>query len=137
MIPKYGEPVYKVLSQILGLNFKTQVKRSGVEFKTIYKLIDLVSGKEDYLLVLNDTNIRFQSPESFIEEFILFLRNSIKEINQRIDAVHESLQQPFYDKKKAFEEDEYLGVCGSRQMTLLEKFYEFRNKNKNAQSPDR
>tara|TARA_B110000902_G_scaffold187420_1_gene212050 strand:- start:343 stop:483 length:141 start_codon:yes stop_codon:yes gene_type:complete len=41
MIPDYGEKIYEILSKLVGLKFKAQIKDSGIEFKKIYIILDL------------------------------------------------------------------------------------------------
>ena len=48
MIPDYGEKTNKILSELIGLKFKAQIKDSGIEFKKIYRITDLDTNAEYY-----------------------------------------------------------------------------------------
>jgi len=58
MIPDYGENIYKILSKIVKLNFKAQIKDSGIILKKIYIMKDLETDIENYLLITDDKSKR-------------------------------------------------------------------------------
>ncbi|MCP9611371.1 hypothetical protein [Coprobacter tertius] len=127
MIPDYGEKVYTILSDLTGLKFKAQLKGSGIEFKSIYKMQNLVGGSESYLLFLDDTSIWFRDRDGFINEFITFLAKSLEDLNARFEEINYRLaRKPFADEYAIYEENEYIGVCGAKRQTLLQKMREFK-----------
>ena len=132
MIPDYGENTYKILNKIIKINFKAQIKDSGIELKKLYKMTDLESGKEDYLLVTNGNSIRFVDEPDFIQKFIMFLKSNIADFNQQYKDLRERANEAVVDETAIFMEDEYIGFCGNKQLTLLNKMREFRGKNKNV-----
>jgi len=126
MIPDYGENTYKILNKIIKINFKAQIKDSGIELKKLYKMTDLESGKEDYLLVTNGNSIRFVDEPDFIQKFIMFLKSNIADFNQQYKDLRERANEAVVDETAIFMEDEYIGFCGNKQLTLLNKMREFR-----------
>ncbi|EQB90578.1 hypothetical protein [Elizabethkingia anophelis] len=70
---------YSILSEILKLKFNKQLKDSGIEFHNIYRVTNLGNGKENYLLTVNDVEIRFVTPRDFILHFIRFLCSNIEQ----------------------------------------------------------
>ncbi len=132
MIPDYGGNTYKILNKIIKINFKAQIKDSGIELKKLYKMTDLESGKEDYLLVTNGNSIRFVDEHDFIQKFIMFLKSNIADFNQQYKDLRERANEAVVDETAIFMEDEYIGFCGNKQWTLLNKMREFRGKNINV-----
>jgi len=43
MILDYGQDVYEKLNEITGLKFKSQIKDSGIVFKQIFEMTNLIS----------------------------------------------------------------------------------------------
>jgi len=95
-------------------------------------MTDLESGKEDYLLVTNGNSIRFVDEPDFIQKFIMFLKSNIADFNQQYKDLRERANEAVVDETAIFMEDEYIGFCGNKQLTLLNKMREFRGKNKNV-----
>ena len=77
------ESVYSILSRIVKLKFHKQLKDSGIDFKQIYKMTNLSTGKENYLLGLNNDQIRFTDTDNFIFHFSNYLISSIKYLHDR------------------------------------------------------
>ena len=128
MIPNYGETTYRILSKIVGLNFKAHIKISGIELKRIYKMTNLESGEETYLLVADNKSIRFKDKASFIQEFIMFLKANIVQFNEQFEELRRRETEAIVDSNAIYQEDEYIGYYGHNQLDLLNKMREFREK---------
>ena len=126
IIPDYGENVYNIVSDIVGLKFKAQIKGSGIALKGIYKILNLENQNEYYLLRINDTSICFTNQEDFINEFISLLKINLEDLNSQYQDLNERrATEGFVDEYAIFLENEYIGVCGSKQETLLKKMRQF------------
>lgn len=126
MIPKYGEEIYKKVSEITGLKFKSQIKDSGIVFKQIFEMKNLVSGKGNYLIFTNSESIWFDDREDFIQKFIIHIKKSINQLNADYESLEKQQNQAIVDENMIFLENERIGHCGSKQLKLLNKMREFR-----------
>jgi len=70
MIPDYGEKTNKILSELIRLKFKAQIKDSRIEFNKIYRIIDLDTNAEYYSLIINREQIHFKDKAEFSKVFI-------------------------------------------------------------------
>ena len=138
MIPDYGQEVYEKVSQVTGLKFKSQMKGSGIVFKQIFEMTDLISEKRNYLIFTNSDSIWFTDKNDFIQKFIIWIKKSIDQLNADYQEVLERQNQAVVDENWIFLENERIGYTGEKQLKLLNKMREFRteipdvNKNKNV-----
>lgn len=51
------EKIYEKLISILNVKFKVQQKGTEIYFKNFYRMKNLISHKEDYLLILNEKKV--------------------------------------------------------------------------------
>src|SRR5690606_28922395 len=121
MIPHYGEKIYEILSKLIGLKFKAQIKDSGIIFKKIYRITDLESKEEHYSLITNGGLINFGNKEEFIKKFISFLENNISEFDRRFEELQKISTQRWIDENQIYMEHEEIGHYGSKQSILLTK----------------
>lgn len=126
MIPDYGEDVYEKLSEIIGLKFKSQLKNSGIALKQIHEFVDLISNERFYLLTTNSDSIKFANKDEFIQKFILLIKRSINKLNTDYQDLQKHYDLPVVDENLIFLENERIGYCGERQLTLLNKMRDFR-----------
>lgn len=70
MIPDYGEKTNKILSELIRLKFKAQIKDSRIEFNKINRIIDLDTNAEYYSLIINREQIHFKDKAEFSKVFI-------------------------------------------------------------------
>ncbi|WP_258101055.1 hypothetical protein [Marinoscillum pacificum] len=137
------EKIYEILSGILKLKFKTQIKGSGIQFTEIHKMINLQNQKEEHLLFLDNTVIRFRDNKEFISKFCEHLKENIKEFNREYEELREQEQNSmFVDKQYIWYRDEHISHCGHKQLALLDKMREFLNnireqEEKSKQNPKR
>ena len=73
MADKKLESVYSILSKIANLKFYSEFKDSGLEFERIYSMTNLSTGKENYLLIVNNIEIKFVTQRDFVFHFLRFL----------------------------------------------------------------
>lgn len=125
MTPDYGEDVYLALSKIVTLKFKSQINNSGITFKEISKMIDLLTKEESYLLITNKGIIRFSNQQEFIQKFINLIRKSLSELNDEYEELQKQGQQVFVDENWLFNEHERVGLEGEKQVKLLKKMQSF------------
>lgn len=121
MFEDYGENIYNILSNVVNLNFKAQIKNSGIAFKRFFKIIDLESNKEFFQLTINDENILFMNQQDFLKEFISFLEKSIEDLETQFDLLKEESKGRFIDKNAIFMENETIGLYSNKQSKLLDK----------------
>ena len=126
MIPDYGQEVYEKISQITGLKFKSQMKGSGIVFKQIFEMNNLISNEKNYLLFTNSNSIWFTDKNDFIQRFIIWIKKSIDQLNLDYQAVLERQNQAIVDENWIFLENERIGFTGEKQLKLLNKIREFR-----------
>lgn len=122
------ESVYIILSKILKLKFHIELKDSGISFNQIYKMLNLVTGKECYLLQLNESEIRFVTTRDFVIHFSIYLQNNIeklvKEYNRLINIEHKDYTDDIAIEMKYKE----LDFKKMKQSELLDKMIEFKNR---------
>ncbi len=129
MIPNYGENIYLILTKIVKLNFKAQIKDSGIELKNIYHMTDLESKVEYYLLITNGESIVFKGQSDFIKNFILYLESNLTDFDNQFEDLQKRANEFVTDENAIFIEHEYIGSCGYKQSKLLEKIRKFEKKN--------
>jgi len=127
MYSDYGETTYLILSKIVKLNFKAQIKNSGIEFRNIYRITDLESNFEYYSLITNGDPINFKNQSDFIKEFILFLEKNITYFNNQFEQLQKTANDRFVDKNAVFTEHEHIGNCDYKQSQILKKMKQFEN----------
>jgi hypothetical protein len=126
MIDNYGEKVYDILSDIIDLKFKSQIKGSGIKFEEIHKMINLQNLKEEYVLFLDSRVIRFKDTKEFIQKFCGHLKQNLKEFNEEYRQLRQSEQSDmFVDKQHIWYRDEHISHCSNKQLVLLDKMREF------------
>lgn len=125
MIPDYGEKTYEILSELIGLKFKAQIKDSGIEFKKVYKITDLQTNEEYYSLLVNNEQINFKNKSEFLTEFISLLQNNINEFDRRFDELQKTSNDRWIDENQIYLEHEEIGHFGYKQSKLLKKMKEF------------
>jgi len=122
------ESVYSILSKILKLKFHIELKDSGISFNQIYKMLNLATGKECYLLQLNESEIRFVTTRDFVIHFSIYLQNNIeklvKEYNQLINIEHNDYIDDIAIEMKYKE----LDFKKMKQSELLDKMIEFKDR---------
>jgi len=123
----YGEKTYLILSKIVKLNFKSQLKDSGLEFKDIFKVVSLKSDFKYYSLITNEDPINFVDQIDFIEEFISFLEKNIAYLDSQTDTLGRT-------ENERFVENDYLGHYSYKQSKILKKMIQFQNKIKTSNS---
>lgn len=124
----YNQEIYEKLSKLINLNFKAQLKGSDICFKNFYKMENIINGEENYLLTFtNKKSIRFKDTWEFINEFIEYLISNIDDFNQQYRELRHREENDFLvDENAVFEEHEYLGYCGNKQLNLLYKMRDFK-----------
>ena len=127
MIPDYGESTYEILSELIGLKFKAQIKDSGIELEKIYKIIDLETKSEYYSLIINSEQVSFENKVEFLKNFILHLENNIIEFDRRFEELQKTSNDRWVDKNQVYMEHEEIGHFGYKQSKLLKKMKEFEN----------
>ncbi|MDN4028692.1 hypothetical protein [Chryseobacterium gambrini] len=126
---KKTESTYAVLSKILKLKFGKQLKDSGVEFNHIYKMINLETSKENYLLYINnDTEIKFITSRDFICHFIRFLSSNLEKLNKRYEYLINLESDEFSDEISIEREYKEIDYYIYKQNELLNLFIEFKQK---------
>lgn len=126
MNPNYGEEVYEKVSEITKLKFKALIKNSGIEFKQIYEMTDLITKKKNYVIFTNADSIFFENRTEFIQAFIEWLRKSISQFNTEYEELVERQNQAIVDDNLIYLENERIGHNGNKQLKLLNKMRELR-----------
>lgn len=122
MTPDDNVKVYEKLSEITGLKFKAQFKDCGILFERIFEMTDLITGDKNFLLYLDSSTIWFSDNIEFIDEFLLFLNKSIKDLEIEYKTVSDSGM----DANWKYLENDRIGNSEYKQHKLLEKFQKFK-----------
>ena len=124
MISEFNESVYSIISQITGLNFKSQIKGCGIELQKIYVIKDLETEIEKYLLIADNELIYFENTSDFIEQFSIFIKLSLASLENEFETI-----QNFNGHKNPdadFENYDRIGHNEYKQSKLLDKMNTFR-----------
>lgn len=79
------ESPYTLLSKLIKQKFYSQIKDSGLELEDIYLVKNLITGKEHYMLIVNNYQIKFVTARDFVFHFINYLNNSIKKLDEEYE----------------------------------------------------
>lgn len=126
MQTKKQESTYSVLSKIIKLKFYDQFKECGIEFNNIYKMTNLVSGKENYLIYINEIELKFVTNKDFVYHFARFLTNNIQSLNESYNEIIKIKTNEFTDDigiEMSYKLKEYQIM---KQKELLNKMNEFK-----------
>lgn len=126
MNPDYGEDVYEKVSEITKLKFKSLIKDSGIEFRQIYKMTDLITQKQNYVIFTNANQIFFDDRTEFIQAFIEWLKKSISQFNAEYEELVGRQNQAIVDENLIYLENERIGHNGNKQLKLLDKMRKLR-----------
>lgn len=120
--------VYTVLSKLLGLKFHSELKDSGIEFESIHRMINLVTSKENYLVIVNGQQIRFVDAYGFILHFSMLLESNIKYYDEEYSRLTERSLNEFTDEVAIEMAYKQIDCYRFKQRELLEKLAEFKKK---------
>lgn len=126
MQTKKQESIYSVLSKIIKLKFYDQFKECGIEFNNIYKMTNLVTGKENYLIYINETELKFVTNKDFVSHFARFLTNNIQSLKESYNEIINIKTNKFTDDigiEMSYKLKEYQIM---KQTELLNKMNEFK-----------
>lgn len=122
----YNENVYNILTRITKLNFKSQIKNSGIVFQRIYKIINLESNNEYYQLVLNDDTIVFTNQEEFCIKFIVFLEQNLDKLESQFDDFNKNNER--LNKNEMFNYNDEVSSHINKQSKLLSKLKQYQKR---------
>ncbi len=126
MICEFGEPIYEIVSKLTGLKFKAQIKDSGVVFKSIFKMEDLTNGEVHYLLIIDESSIRFSNSEQLISGLIIHIKKNIERLNEDYIVVNKRRNDAIVDDTYIYLENERIAFCGEKQVKLIDKLRDLR-----------
>jgi hypothetical protein len=108
------EKIYEKLISILNVKFKIQQKGTEIYFKNFYKMKNLISDEEDYLLILNGKkSIRFVKKKEFYAGMIFIIKSNIYDLNKKYKELQKRCQDDaIIDENEMFMRHEYIGYCG-------------------------
>lgn len=107
---------------ITGLKFKSEIKHSGIEFKSIHFIKNLVSGDFKYILSINDDRINFNSKEEFINKFVGFLLKSLDQLESEFNDLNDNPRDYIHlSESDIYYKHEEIGSYMSKQNKLLKK----------------
>jgi hypothetical protein len=129
---EYGVETYKALAKILKIKFGLELKDSGIILQDLFLMKNLISDKESYLLIVNDTHIRFKTQKDFVLHFIHFLNSNIKTLEERYNYMTRIQTNEFTDKVKLEIEYKTIDYHMQRQKDLLLKMVEIKEKINNC-----
>ena len=115
------EAIYEKLVPVVGFKFKAHLKGTDIIFKNFYKMHNIVTGIEDYLLVFEGKkSIRFCSQEDFIEGLISVIKDRINDLNIEYKELNYRQQNDaIIDENEMFNRHEYIGYTGERLIKFL------------------
>jgi hypothetical protein len=115
------DAIYDKLVTILRFKFKTPLKGTDITFKNLYKMLNLVSNVEDYLVVIEgQKSICFSDGPGFIQQLILIVKGQVDELNNEYKELQLRQQNDvLIDEYEIFNRHEYIGYTGERLLKLL------------------
>ncbi|MBT2622835.1 hypothetical protein [Chryseobacterium sp. ISL-6] len=128
MFREKNESTYSILSTILKIKFGIQLKDSGIEFHNIYKMINLATGKENYLIFINDTEIKFVTPRDFVSHFIRFLSSNLDKLSKRYQYLINLQIDEFTDEISIEREYKEIDYYIHKQTDLLQLMNDYKEK---------
>ncbi|MEE1945055.1 hypothetical protein VRU48_08050 [Pedobacter sp. KR3-3] len=121
------ESTYKLLSGLIGLKFHSQLKDSGIEFESLYRMTNLATGKENHLLAINGKDIKFVTPRDFVLHFSRYLTSNIEALDTEYNRLINIQVDEFVDEvtlEMRCKEVDYYRI---KQRELLEKMIHFKS----------
>lgn len=127
---KNHEAIYEKLVPIVGFKFKAHLKGTDIIFKNFYKMHNILTNVEDYLLVIEGKkSIRFSSQRDFIDGFISIIKENINELNiEYRELNHRQQNDAIIDENEMFNRHEYIGYTGERIIKFLNVLREMQKK---------
>ena len=127
---KNHDAIYERLVSVVGFKFKTQLKGTDIIFKNFYKMHNILTGVEDYLLVIEGKKtIRFSSQQDFIDGFISVIKERINDLNiEYRELNHRQQNDAIIDENEMFNRHEYIGYTGERLIKFLNVLREIMKK---------
>ncbi|SEC67198.1 hypothetical protein SAMN04489761_3462 [Tenacibaculum sp. MAR_2009_124] len=118
--------IYNKVSEITGLNFKTQIKDCGIYLKDLHLIKDVVSNKSHFLLGFDKGEIKFVTKEDFIVEFHNYVLKSLNGLKEEFKQLNENeMDYMMFGPNEIYYKHEELGVHTQKHERLLEKFRKF------------
>ncbi|MEE1896985.1 hypothetical protein V1389_01470 [Flavobacterium rakeshii] len=120
-IEREHEAIYEKLVPVVGFKFKTHLKGTDIIFKSFYKMHNILTDVEDYLLVIEgQKTIRFSSQEDFIRGFISVIKECVNDLNiEYRELNHRQQHDAIIDENEMFNRQEYIGYTGERLIKFL------------------
>ncbi|WP_277014100.1 hypothetical protein [Flavobacterium lindanitolerans] len=120
---KNHEKIYEKLVSILDVKFKTQLKGTEMYFKSFYSMKNLITEKEDFLLIFEAGKaIRFSNKTEFINEFIDIVRFYINSLDEEYnELLRRERKDTIINENEHFLRHEEIGYCGEKLLKLLNK----------------
>lgn len=114
-----NQSTYTILSGIVKVKFYQELKGSGIELENIYKVTNLHTGKDFYLLEINKQQIRFVTRYDFVVHFCNFLKNNIEGYESRYKKLTSRELDEFSDKVGIEFEYKTIDYYKTKQIELL------------------
>jgi len=134
MAKEKKESTYTILSKILKLKFYDELKDSGIELENIYRMTNLETGKENYLLVVNNKEIRFVTTYDFVCHFSNFIISNLKYYNIEYNELIKLPINQYTDDVAIEMKYKEIDCFRIKQHELLEKMITLKNAIKNDKS---
>ena len=122
----YDSDIYNALIKIVKIRFAKELQDSGIELKGLYAMKSLISGKEFYLLEVNNEQIRFVDEKGFLLFFANFLIKNIDELNKRYQYIINRPVDEFCDEVGIEMEYKRIDYCISKHKELYKKLAEYK-----------
>ncbi|AQX10865.1 hypothetical protein [Elizabethkingia meningoseptica] len=121
---KLHKEIYERLSSMYGIKFKSQLKDSPIEFNSLFKFNNLITGEESFLIIFaSNESIKFKNKSEFIKEFTNYVYCKILELERRFkDLNNREYYGMKYDENDVFMEYEEIGHGQTKLNQLLDKF---------------
>lgn len=132
MIDDYGQETYNILSKLIKIKFAKYLKNSGIELEDIYQMKNLKNDVEFYLLEVNKTQIRFNTPKDFLFHFIQFLKKNIEYNDKRYRELTTRQIEEFTDEIALEMKYKQVDCYKIQQIELLKIMQEHYDKLKNG-----
>lgn len=125
----FNEIVYNVLSDLIGLKFKSQLKNSGILLEEIFEMKNLKNSKTHFVLYLDNKVIEFKNKREFIVVFHNHLIDSVNQLRSEFKDLQENKNDyMFLGENHIYHRHEEIGSYEDKQMKLINKMKEFHSK---------
>jgi hypothetical protein len=122
----YGSDTYKAIIKIVKIRFAKELQDSGIQLQGFYKMKNLASKKEFYLLEVNNEQMRFMDEKGFLLFFTNFLKKNIDNLKKRYQYLLNRPTDEYSDEVGIEYEYKQVDYFIFKQKQLIKKLIEYK-----------